>query len=306
MSKKDSNTPKYGIVKFDSSRGGALSKLDPAAQEKALQKLQTLAEEGKQLREHRGQEIDAVSNDLRVKLAIALDFTASTSGDIETFRTDSVRLMKQLQATGNVSLLPVAFKGQPNANWGAPSFYAETGPVDNLKWFEGVSHVTNSRSDAPVVEGLRRAVNSGFFVRDNSSVNAVLSITDSGFSLDTGYEEVIKRMQDLDITYVSFIAPNGFFNAESYVDSHKRAICDRLGQKGKVVVRGQSEMDPIDLTAAIIKNELQNKLREIQATRSPQQAVSYKPVSLANFLRQIGQAKQADQVHEGLMLPKKK
>ncbi len=301
--------PQYGIVKFGANKpgtgGDALAKLNPEARAAALKKMERLAREGEELKEL--QDIQSITGVLRVNLAIALDYTASTIGDVATFRRDSSRLMSKLEEAGNVLVLPVAFKGQGINNI---SYYAERGPVNKLQWFETVANATNLREEPPIVEGLKNALSAGFFVEDRNVVNAIMTIADNGFELDSGYDRAIKEMQQLGVTYVSMVAPNGGSqDIERIIGSHRRAICEPLGHRGKVVVRDQnSDMDPIELTAAIIKNELENRAREIQASE-PSQSKSgkvYQPVTLSTFLRQMGEGRQAEQVFEGPLLPGKK
>lgn len=93
-----------------------------------------------------------VQDELRAKVsakaAIAIDFTASTTGQIQQLICHAERLAEGLRAShpAGVQILPTAFRGDYST--GSPNF-ANFGPINDLAWFREQPNESNSRLAPP-------------------------------------------------------------------------------------------------------------------------------------------------------------
>jgi len=264
--------------------------------------LSKYAEEGQAITTAKA--VAGISGDIAVRLAIALDYTASTINDVRGFRENTGKIVRQVGEGNKIFVLPAVFKG--DNTFMTASERADIGPVDNLSWFASQKNITNGREEPPITAALREIMRTGFFLpaeKADKTVQAIITVADNGFIEDAGYNETVSLMNKSGITYVSLVAPDTrLLRPQDFgrvFHSHKKAVCDRLGENGKVVMRsvGGKEMDPVSLTVAIIQNAIKNKAAEAAARSGA--IVKYEPVSLANHLRNLGQLEQADKIIEG-------
>lgn len=122
--------------------------------------------------------VSQIKKSVSVDVAICLDFTASTSHVVESFRNQSNALLERLRSGENsANLYPYAFFG--------PRFDAASGAKNDGNWWKGVRNVGNGRNAPPIVAALELLRRNAPFPQKKTPGNFVVIATDEELVRDS-------------------------------------------------------------------------------------------------------------------------
>ncbi len=199
--------------------------------------------------------IEDTVKDYSVRLAVVLDYTASTIGDVASFRDDMGKLVRILKGKiDRLDILPVASRG---GRGGADVVVGDVNDMDFLKGVENVAHTYHS----PIGPGLDKVMDGDFFKGRPADVEAICYVADNEFeryASGTGPQILERR-----------VAVAGLLTASWHQESHERNVVDAFGEQGVVVLRNEGEADPIETVAQFILNRAYNKARPLAVAAVP-------------------------------------
>ncbi|PIQ77603.1 hypothetical protein COV82_03590 [Candidatus Peregrinibacteria bacterium CG11_big_fil_rev_8_21_14_0_20_46_8] len=239
----------FAAFKVDSEKSTLLAQLKKEGDEehKKAEQEQAQAEFEKQV----AQEIDALCEDSRLRVAFVLDYTASTINDVRQFVSDLVRLKAMLDErfASGVDFLPVASRGPA----GAPQ--SLVGQVNDMEFYDDVKNVQYNWP-TPIGHGMAEVVNRIFYkeMAPLADVQAIVAISDSSFEIFDTHQSMIDALRN------SKVATASLTSAE--VPSHVEALKD-LGELGCVVDRARPEIDPMKLVFEFIMNTRDAAVRPV-------------------------------------------
>lgn len=182
----------------------------------------------------------------RLRTAICIDFTKSTSTLVHVFKERSKEVIKTLLEIGyTVDTLPVAFSWL-NSWWNIPSANALSWNIWDLAWWEGISNVTNSRREPPIVEGMLEIKKRGFFSDKETDLNIAIIIPDGGFIEDKWYAEAIWYLQQKRALVITILE----YADDSIIRTYQQSIGELLWERGTIIAWSN---DPISLIRDFIK-----------------------------------------------------
>lgn len=241
--------------------------------------------------------------EFRLRLALILDFTASTLHDIQNLIRETRTLLSLLEKEfpKGVAMLPIAVRGN-----GVDRHERIVGKENDASFFGTVEN--NSYGwQSPVGHGLAEAVRRNFFHElERTVIQAAVLVGDDRFEGENHYEYVIPTLHRKRVAVASLLTPPGYYG-DAY-DSHVEAIVNPLGEKGIVITRGERgrELSAIDMIAQFILNQRENIARAMAAevivkeAPTPQSAaLAVRAVSLGDFLRRGGYSSSAGSVTQG-------
>lgn len=288
------------------SSGGieALNRVRSMGMATGASRVDDLAAAGRRVREEADAkemfhtELTRISGNFSLRLATVLDYTASTTGDVQNFVANVQSLVNRFKSEfpRGVQLLPIAVRG--GGCLLGPDVVV--GRVNNLEFYAGVENVGYTE-DSPLGFGVTRAARESFFSPGENIIQGIVTIGDNRFEEGGGYPDAIVRLQANDVALASLLTNAG------YIDSHKNSVIDTMGEDGIVVIRDGSETSAIEMIAAFILNRRDNIANvlaaHIVAQRSTSGATAVNAqaqrLSLADFLRQKGKSSDAQRVLQG-------
>lgn len=289
------------------SSGGieALNRVRSMGMATGASRVDDLAAAGRRVREEADAkemfhtELTRISGNFSLRLATVLDYTASTTGDVQNFVANVQLLVNRFKSEfpRGVQLFPIAVRGGGNF-LSVPDVVV--GRVNNLEFYAGVENVGYTE-DSPLGFGVTRAAKESFFSPGENMIQGIVTIGDNRFEEGGGYRDAIVRLQANDVALASLLTNAG------YIDSHKNSVIDTMGEDGIVVIRDGSETSAIEMIAAFILNRRDNIANvlaaHIVAQRSTSGATAVNAqaqrLSLADFLRQKGKSSDAQRVLQG-------
>jgi|GEM_PF-5307937 hypothetical protein len=206
--------------------------------------------------------MEEVIGEYRVRLAVVMDFTYSTTDDIQTFISNIERIHAEFNDRfSSLQLLPVTSGGNG----------VYVGEVDDLEFFDRARNVEHTYK-SPIGPGMKGVVSGDFFKNrlldrgGDTRLDALVYFSDEFFEEGFGYSRsVVPYLREHEVVVAGLVSRA---DQEAY-DSHERSVVDNFGKKGIVVIREQSEMDPVEVVIEFLMNQAQNKARPVAAARMP-------------------------------------
>lgn len=189
-----------------------------------------------------------------LRVAICLDFTASTSNLVQQFKQHSIDIVNGLRNPArSVDILPVAFYGDKSQG-DTVSFLASSGEIGNMSWWDSVENITNNRNEPPVVTGLQQVIKKDFFTTDPSVLNVGIIVADEWIVKDSGYEQVVSYLLKTNTLVISMLENN----SDSAIQSYEDLLGKLLWEKSTVITNSES---PVTLARDFIEYYLREKVK---------------------------------------------
>ncbi len=205
--------------------------------------------------------VEELSRAYSVRLAVVLDYTASTINDVASFRDDMDRLVNVLRGKiGGLDILPVAVRGR-NDHYSSPEVV--TGGVNDMEFLKSVQNVAYTM-ESPIGPGITETIVGDFFRGVSERIDAICYVSDQEFETGKDYHSIA----------VPFMARNdvavaGLLQGERFLPSHEDNVVKTLGANGIVILRDGAEMDPILTIAEFILHKAYNRARPVAAASMP-------------------------------------